>query len=104
VSSSQSLTGHDVAVSPESITASAPSITELLRRLLQLVGVKLVIIVPSFGVATITGILAIFALRINSFEPGTSCAGSSTLDLHERPSSHHNNFISIFSNASAFQF
>jgi hypothetical protein len=42
---------------------------------------------PSFEVATITEILAIFFA--NQFFFGTSCAGSSTPDLHELPSGHH---------------
>ena len=67
-------------VSPESITASAPSIIEFATSFTSaLVGTALSIIVSIICVAIITGILALFARLTNFFWiNGTSCIGIST--------------------------
>ena len=67
-------------VSPESITASAPSITEFPTSFTSArVGVRLEIILSIIWVAMITGMWCDLALRTNSFWiRGTSSAGIST--------------------------
>ena len=67
-------------VSPDNITASAPSMTELATSFTSaLVGVSESIIVSIICVAIITGILAFLAINTNFFWiRGTSSAGTST--------------------------
>jgi hypothetical protein len=82
-----------VAVSPESITASEPSITELAIVYFSSCWVKLLIMVSIIWVATITG-MPFFALRISSFELKVHVQFNQG---HELPLTHHNNdFIYIF--------
>jgi hypothetical protein len=60
------------------------------------------VIIVSIICVAITGIRAVLALRINSFElKGLHEQEVQLLNLHEQPSKHHNaTILSIFSNAS----
>ena len=93
-------------VSPESITASAPSNTELATSFTSaLVGVRLVIIVSIIWVAIITGLLCFLAISTRFFcIAGTSSIGTSTPKSPRatiKPS-HSNNICSMFFTPSGF--